>query len=151
MFLYATGARISEACKLTWADVQTLEDGAAIVTLYGKGGKTRHVRLEARQWAPVASLREGSAQDDPVFRSQKGGGFLDQSAVNRVVHAAAKKAGISAPVSPHWLRHAHVSHALDHGAPAHLVQQTAGHESLATTSRYAHARPGESSSRFLAI
>ena len=150
VFLYATGARISEACKLTWADVQVLEEGAAIVTLYGKGGKTRHVRLEARQWAPVEALREGIAQDAPVFRSQKGG-FLDQSAVNRIVHAAAKRAGISAPVSPHWLRHAHVSHALDHGAPAHLVQQTAGHESLATTSRYAHARPGESSSRFLAI
>lgn len=150
VFLYATGARISEACRLTWADVQVLEEGAAIVTLYGKGGKTRHVRLEARQWAPVEALREGSAHADPVFRSQKGG-FLDQSAVNRVVHAAAKRAGISAPVSPHWLRHAHVSHALDHGAPAHLVQQTAGHESLATTSRYAHARPGESSSRFLAI
>jgi integrase/recombinase XerD len=36
-----------------------------------------------------------------------------------------------------------------HGAPAHLVQQTVGHASSATTSRYAHARPSDSSSRYL--
>ncbi len=54
-------------------------------------------------------------------------------------------------MSPHWLRHAHVSHALDRGAPAHLVQQTVGHASLATTSKYAHARPDASSSEFLAV
>jgi integrase/recombinase XerD len=51
----------------------------------------------------------------------------------------------------HWLRHAHVSHALDRGAPAHLVQQTVGHASLTTTSRYAHARPNDSSARYLAV
>ena len=62
---------------------------------------------------------------------------------------AAKAAGINEAVFPHWLRHAHVSHALDHGAPAHLVQQTVGHASMATTSRYAHARPNDSSSRYL--
>ena len=62
---------------------------------------------------------------------------------------AAKRAGLSPAVSAHWLRHAHVSHALDRGAPAHLVQATVGHASLATTSRYAHARPSDSSSRYL--
>jgi hypothetical protein len=53
-------------------------------------------------------------------------------------------------MSPHWLRHAHASHALDHGAPIHLVQATLGHSSLATTTAYLHARPGDSSARFLA-
>ena len=51
--------------------------------------------------------------------------------------------------APHWLRHAHASHALDHGAPIHLVQATLGHSSVATTSLYLHARPGDSSARFL--
>jgi site-specific recombinase XerD len=54
-------------------------------------------------------------------------------------------------VSPHWLQHAHGSHALDRGAPIHLVQATLGHASVATTGKYLHARPKESSSRFLAI
>ena len=62
---------------------------------------------------------------------------------------AAARAGLSAAVSAHWLRHAHVSHALDRGAPAHLVQATVGHANLSTTSKYAHARPSDSSSRYL--
>jgi hypothetical protein len=54
-------------------------------------------------------------------------------------------------VSPHWLRHAHASHALDHGAPIHLVRATLGHGSVATTSAYLHARPEDSSARFLRL
>jgi hypothetical protein len=67
------------------------------------------------------------------------------------VRQAALHAGIGDRVSPHWLRHAHPSHALDHGAPIHLVQATLGHNSVATMSRYLHARPGDSSARFLAL
>jgi hypothetical protein len=63
---------------------------------------------------------------------------------------AAQRAGVTEAVSPHWLRHAHASHALDHGAPIHLVQATLGHSSVATASRYLHARPGDSSARFVA-
>ena len=48
--------------------------------------------------------------------------------------------------STHWLRHAHASHAIDNGAPVSLVSQTLGHADLKTTSVYAHAKPGESSS-----
>ena len=42
-------------------------------------------------------------------------------------------------------RHAHASHSLDWRAPIHLVQQTLGHASVATTGRYLHARPTDSS------
>lgn len=68
-----------------------------------------------------------------------------------IVRQAADRAGIEKNVSPHWLRHAHASHALDRGAPVHLVKDTLGHASLATTSRYAHANPGDSSARCLAV
>jgi integrase/recombinase XerD len=69
----------------------------------------------------------------------------------RIVRAAAARAGISLAVSPHWLRHAHASHALDRGAPIHLVQATLGHASVATTGKYLHARPTDSSARYLAV
>ena len=52
-------------------------------------------------------------------------------------------------VSPHWLRHAHATHALDKGAPLRLVQATLGHASLDTTSKYLHIRPSESSGDYL--
>jgi integrase/recombinase XerD len=56
-----------------------------------------------------------------------------------------------AKVSPHWLRHAHGSHAMDRQAPIHLVQATLGHANVATTSRYLHAKPSDSSCRFLPL
>ena len=52
--------------------------------------------------------------------------------------------------SPHWLRHACASHSLDRGAPVQVVQQTLSPASLATTSRYTHARPGQSAGTYLA-
>jgi site-specific recombinase XerD len=54
-------------------------------------------------------------------------------------------------VSPHWLRHAHASHALARGADLALVRDTLGHASIETTGRYAHARPNSSSALFLAL
>jgi len=145
--LYLGGLRIGEVCGLRGRDLQPSGD-AGQVTVFGKGGKTRVVLLKASLWQDLVALR-GADPDAPVFRSREGGGPLDPSQVHRIVKTAAKRAGLPAAVSAHWLRHAHVSHALDRGAPAHLVQATVGHASLATTSRYAHARPNDSSSRYL--
>ena len=144
--LYLGGLRISEARGLRVRDL-SVRDDAGQVTVFGKGGKTRAVLLKASMWQDLAALRSAEP-DAALFRSREGGA-LDPSQVHRIVKAAAKRAGLSLAVSTHWLRHAHVSHALDRGAPVHLVQATVGHTSLATTSRYAHARPSDSSSRYL--
>ena len=145
--LYGAGLRVSELCALTWRDAQD-RDGAGQITVMGKGGKTRAVLLSTDTWRELGTLR--GADDAPVFPSRNVG-HLDPSQVRRIVKAAARRAGITAPVSPHWLRHAHASHALDRGCPIHLVQATLGHASVATTGRYLHARPTDSSSRYLAV
>lgn len=146
--LYATGARISEICGLSWADVQTNGDTGQ-VTLHGKGGKVRSVKLSPATWEALQELGAG-ATDGPVFVSQKGGG-LDAVQVHRIVKAAAKRAGLGTKVSAHWLRHAHASHSLDRGANIALVRDTLGHSSLAITSRYVHAKPEQSSALHLAV
>ena len=147
--LYAAGLRVSELCALCWRDVQPRDAGAGQVVVYGKGGKTRTVLLSAATGRELESLGRG-APEAPVFRSRKGGA-LTPAQVWRIVRAAAARAGIAAAVSPHWLRHAHASHALDRGAPVHLVSSTLGHADLRTTSAYTHARPGDSSARYLAV
>jgi integrase/recombinase XerD len=76
-----------------------------------------------------------------IGRQRKEGGRLTESAVLRMVKRVAAKAGIDAPISPHWLRHAHASHAIDRGATLPEVQTTLGHSNIATTSGYLHARP----------
>jgi integrase/recombinase XerD len=145
--IYSAGLRISEACGLRWRDM-TARDEAGQVAVFGKGGKTRVVLLPAAIWTRIAALRGNRGPDDAVFRSRKGG-CLQPSQVHRIVKAAAKRARLSPSVSAHWLRHAHVSHALDRGAPVHVVRATVGHASLETTTRYSHARPGDSSARYL--
>jgi len=148
--LYAGGLRVSELCGLRWRDLQARSEAEGQINVYGKGGKTRVVLLPVTIWKELVSLREAAGFNDPVFRSQKGG-HLHPSQVMRIVRAAAHRAGIDANVSPHWLRHAHASHSLDRGAPIHLVQATLGHASIATTGRYLHARPQDSSARYLGL
>jgi integrase/recombinase XerD len=150
--MYASGVRVSELCSLAWRDLQATGD-AGQITVFGKGGITRSIQIPASVWKQLAGLRGDARPQDPVFRSRKKktGGWLQPLAVLRTVKKAAARAGVDLPVSPHWLRHAHASHALDHGAPIHLVQATLGHASINTTGRYLHARPKESSGRFLEL
>jgi integrase/recombinase XerD len=147
--IYGAGLRRSEVCGLKWRDLQPRADGGQ-ATIFGKGGKTRVVLLPFSLWRRLVTLRADAGLDAPVFLSQRRG-HLDPSQVHRVVKAAAKRAGLSPELSAHWLRHAHASHALDHGAPIHLVQATLGHASVTTTGRYLHARPNDSSSKYLAV
>lgn len=148
--LYASGIRVSELCGLRWGDLQERDGGAGQMTVHGKGAKTRHVLLPAPVWDDLQALRGDALDADPVFRSRQGSP-LSPSQVWRITKAAAQRAGLPAAVSPHWLRHAAASHSLDRGAPAHLVMATLGHSSLATTGRYAHARPTDALGRYLAV
>ncbi len=149
--LYASGVRVSELCSLTWRDVQPRAEGAGQISIFGKGGKERTILLPAVVYSDLLRLRQGAPAEGAVFRSRKGGGALDTSQVLRIVQAAAKRAGLEAHVSPHWLRHSHATHALERGAPIHLVAATLGHASVATTGKYLHARPTDSSSRYLVV
>jgi len=158
---YVSGGRVSEVADLRWRALQErrAQNGKITgqVTFQGKGEKTRSVLLTSATWDVLVSLSHEEmsqgfgAPDDAVFRSQKTDGPLSRSQLWRIVRGATRSAGIKEDVSPHWFRHAHASHALDRGAPAHLVQQTLGHQSLATTSRYTHARPDDSSGQYLGM
>src|SRR5262249_51653054 len=85
-------------------------------------------------------MRAGAPGDSPLFLSREGK-RLGRVQAWRIVKAAAKQAGLSWKVSPHWMRHAHASHAIERGASVPKVQVTLGHGSLQTTMEYVHARP----------
>jgi integrase/recombinase XerD len=138
--LYSTGIRVSEACDLKWRDVVARDNGKAQITVFGKGGRERAVLVSADTYRELLALR---TDDDQVFPN------LYARKAERIIERAAKRAGIDGAVSPHWLRHANASHALDRGAPIHVVQSTLGHASLSTTSKYTHARPNDSTGEYL--
>src|SRR5262249_49789423 len=138
--LYYTGMRVSEVCNLCWRDVQPREGGAGQGTGFGKGGETRTILLPPAAYTELMTLRgdvrnqriakTNNRDDDAVFLSRTGRGHLSIIWATQIVKKAAVRAGLSKSVSCHWLRHAHASHALDRGAPAHLVMTTLGHSSL---------------------
>lgn len=146
---YAGGFRVSELCAMKWRHLQE-RDSTGQITTFAKGDKTRSVLMPKSVWESLLALRGQAPLDAPVFRSRKKG-HLCESAVWRVVKKATKRAGIPKDVSCHWFRHAHASHALDRGAAIHLVQATLGHSSIATTGKYLHARPNDSSGNYLPI
>ena len=146
--LYVCGLRVSEACGLTWRDMTERQSGG-IASVFGKGGKTRAVLVPASLWKELAALHV-SADDPaaPVIPSRQGKP-ISRFDAHLIVKSAARRAGLPAIVSAHFLRHSHVSHALDAGCGVHVVQATVGHASLNTTSRYTHVRPNTSSSTFV--
>jgi site-specific recombinase XerD len=140
---YAAGLRISEIVGLSWPDVIARDKGRVQLSIAGKGGKLRQVLLPAEVSGGLRALAPPDAAG-PVFCGRSGL-RLGERAVFGMLKRTAKRAGLPAAVSPHWLRHAHGSHALDRGATLPEVQETLGHDNIATTSGYLHARPDSSS------
>lgn len=144
---YAGGLRVSELVGLTWADV-ILRGEQVQLSVTGKGDAVRQVLLPKTVSRALLALRGDAGANDPPFPSRKGGP-LTERAVHGTVKRTAAAAGINEAISPHWLRHAHGSHAIERGASLPEVQATLGHANVATTSGYLHARPDSSSGLYL--
>lgn len=145
--LYFMGLRISEMCALTWRDMTRRQQGG-VASVFGKGNKTRHVLVPAKLWKELVAVRADNWRPETPIVPGHDGSPLHLRAAHRLVKRAAKRAGLP-DASAHWFRHAHASHALDNGAPAHVVQQTLGHSDLKTTTRYAHVREGDGGANYL--
>jgi integrase/recombinase XerD len=140
--LYGTGARISEAVGLA---VDDIDAASAAVRLAGKGGKERVVPVGSyavraveeylvRARPALAALGRPSARG-ALFLNARGGPLTRQSAWS-ILRAAAERAGLTAEVSPHTLRHSFATHLLDGGADVRVVQELLGHASVTTTQVY---------------
>ena len=140
---YGGGLRVSELCGIKWGDV-ILRDELVQLCVTGKGGRIRQVLLPEALSKQLLALRGDAGANNSVFQTRSGRPLTPRG-VHAIVKRIAKTAGITGAVSPHWLRHAHASHALDHGATLAEVQATLGHASVGTTSTYLHARPKSSS------
>lgn len=138
---YAGGLRISELVALSCGDVISQPNGRVQLHVVGKGNKAREVLLPPSVGEKVLSFIDGRSAEAPLFATPKGNRLKVRS-VHHVIKKLAKKSRVNPKLSPHWLRHAHASHAIDHGESVAVVAQTLGHESIATTSAYVHARPG---------
>jgi integrase/recombinase XerD len=120
---------------LSWADVLPRENDQVQLSILGNGGKQRQVLLPDIVSRSLLTLRGDAGANDPVF-ANRWGGRLTERAVHGMVRRAAARAEVNKPISPHWLRHAHGSHAIKKGASLPEAQATLGHANITTTSGY---------------
>ena len=136
--LALNGLRISEALG---ANIEALgtERGHRTLTVQRKGGKIVTIPLAPRT-ARAIDLAIGERLDGPIFL-RADGRRMDRHGAGRLVHRAAYKAGLgNKKISPHTLRHAFITAALDAGVPLRDVQEAASHADPRTTIRYDRAR-----------
>jgi integrase/recombinase XerD len=138
---YASGLRVSELVTLKTFNVGMAE---GVLRVLGKGSKERLVPFGqvARDWIE-RYLREarpailGGQQTEDLFVTARGHG-MTRVMFWMIVKKHAREAGITAPLSPHTLRHAFATHLLNHGADLRAVQMLLGHADISTTTIYTH-------------
>lgn len=144
-FMYATGARVSEAVDLDQIDVD-LEEATALVT--GKGSKQRIVPLGSYAIAalgayyPARRRLVGRSIDPGAVFLSANGRRLTRQAIWQIIKKVATRAGIdTARVSPHVLRHSAATHMIEGGADLRTIQELLGHASISTTQVYTRVSP----------
>ena len=139
--LYASGMRVSELVSLDTDDVDVDE---LSVRCFGKGGKERVIPIH---WRAANTVAEYMEETRPVLESERSGRalFLNRRGdrLTRqgfwlILKGHAKRAGITAKITPHSLRHSFATHLLQGGAPLRHVQELLGHASISTTQVYTH-------------
>ena len=127
LFLYATGARISECLELSRNDIE------------GEWLHIRHAKGEKERIVPIAKVAINAIEE-----------YLKESAFDKEFvwcnYQGAKLSRISAykitqkylGVSPHVLRHSYATSLITGGADLRVVQELLGHSSLLTTQIYTH-------------
>jgi len=143
--MYASGLRVSELVTLKTFNVSLSEH---VLRVFGKGNKERLVPFGevASDWlqrylqeARPALLGEKQTDDLFVtFRGSRAGEAMSRVMFWMIVKKYALAAGITAPLSPHTLRHAFATHLLNHGADLRAVQMLLGHADISTTTIYTH-------------
>ncbi len=139
--MYASGLRVSELVGLKTFNLG-LNEG--VLRVLGKGSKERLVPFGqiASDWierylAQARSAILGGQQTDDLFVTARGSG-MTRVMFWMIVKKQALAAGITAPLSPHTLRHAFATHLLNHGADLRAVQMLLGHADISTTTIYTH-------------
>ena len=139
------GLRVSEVVSLDMADVTLNSRSGHTLVRRGKGLKERRVPLSLETRKAIAAYlevrpdrKQFMEEPDALFLSRTGERRIDARAIQRMVEAAAQRAGISRRVTPHTLRHTFATRFLRTGGDLATLQAVLGHANLSTTARYLH-------------
>ncbi|KFB08841.1 tyrosine-type recombinase/integrase [Nitratireductor basaltis] len=131
LFMFGTGARISEAVAVTWGDVDL---SARTVTIrQTKVGNERIAHLQPRLVAALSNIPSNRRPDERVFR------YMHRENVRKVWDKTITRAGIKR-LSPHSCRHGFATTMLHAGIDVKTVAKMGGWRDVTTLVKtYAHA------------
>jgi integrase/recombinase XerD len=140
-FLYATGLRVTELCRIHISDIET---NHGIVRVTGKGNKQRLVPVGQTALRAVELYLEGGraallkGRISPYLFVTARGSCLSRKSFWKLLGAWGRRAGIERELTPHVIRHSFATHLLEGGADLRSVQTMLGHADISTTQIYTH-------------
>ena len=138
--LYATGIRVSELINLNVSDVN-LQVGYIICR---DAKKERVVPFGAPAKRALSDYMKNARdlmledQSSDVLFTNCSGQPMSRQGFWKLVKYYARKAGITADITPHTLRHSFAAHLVENGADLRSVQEMLGHSDISTTQIYAN-------------
>ena len=132
--MYSSGLRVAECAKLEIKDLD-LNERTGILKK-GKGGKDRLIILSKTAIKTMKKYIEKEHDGSKYLFPSTNGSHMTERGILKVVHNAAKKAGIKKRVYCHLLRHAFATHLLDSDVDIRVIQELLAHSNLQTTQFY---------------
>lgn len=138
--LYATGIRVTELISLKIEDLNlqmnyiTCKDGSK-ERMIPFGTKARMALLRYMESARAEMLEDAESH---VLFVNCSGKAMSRQGFWKLIKYYAKKAGITADITPHTLRHSFAAHLVENGADLRSVQEMLGHSDISTTQIYAN-------------
>lgn len=144
--MYSSGARAQEICNITVKDISYLEDENAILTLNGKGNKTRRVKITRNATKLltqyISTMKIENEPNAYIFPSQRNY-KISVSCIEEIFKKYIKIAKTQNPskfctgqYTPHVMRHTTATHLIEAGIPIAIVKNILGHTSIQTTQVY---------------
>lgn len=141
LFLYNTGARVSEALKLRWSELNLTRPWQ--VRLHCKNAKERNCPLwkQTAEWLRQLQSRTCAVPESQVFLNSRGQPLTRDGVAYLLnyYYQLARKINTSLPrpsIHPHLLRHSCAVALLQAGVELTAIRDYLGHSSVATTGRY---------------
>jgi integrase/recombinase XerD len=139
--LYATGMRVSELVNLK---CDSADVNLGILRCVGKGSKERLIPVGRSALAALeAYVARGRDQlikkgNTPFLFVNNRGGKLSRVGFWKILTRYGQAAAITAPLTPHVVRHSFATHLLERGADLRSIQLLLGHSDISTTQIYTH-------------
>lgn len=137
--IYSSGLRLAEVTSL---DLKDIDWGEAMLTVTGKGRKTRLLPIGSmaitalKDW--LVARKQYTQDNEPALFTTQRGGRISHRAVQMRMQQLSISQGMDNPIHPHMLRHSFASHMLESSGDLRLVQELLGHANISTTQIYTH-------------